>query len=234
MKKLLLLTLTVGVLYSAKAQTGSDQLGGWYRTTMLYGLSDKVSYEGFYYHRQFKLVGDFQQNVIRNGLRYKIDKQHFISGGFDFLNTEAYSDAGFHHEYRPWVHFGQKSSLGRWTIANRYRFEGRFLKASTTACDFQVRFRYRLTVKAPLNGPKIEPGVVYFLFFDEVFLNFVESPYNQNWMHTGLGYKVSPKLAVELGYFNQHINSEGFHRAHLTLGWSFLKKMKVIHPVPDF
>lgn len=228
MRKLLLITALLGALMSTKAQTGSQEFGAWYKTTLLYGLNDKVSYEGLYCHRLFKVGGDFQQNIIRGGLRYKIDKQHYVSAGFDFLNTEAFSDVGYHYEYRPWIHFGQKTNLGRVTIDNRYRFEGRFLHPSDTECEFQVRFRYRLVLKAPLNGPKIEPGVVYISIFDEVMLSFVEAPYNQNWLHTGLGYKVNSNLSVELGYFNQYINSEGFHRMHLTLGWTFPKKLPIV------
>ncbi|MFT7377117.1 MAG: hypothetical protein ACI88Z_000943, partial [Sphingobacteriales bacterium] len=93
---------------------------------------------------------------------------------------------------------------------HRYRFEQRFVEE-----NFKMRFRYFLTLNAPLTKNENNEVSFYLSAYNEIFLSTEPSVFDRNRLYGGLGYHVNKYLRVELGYMNQFFEFSGRDQINL-------------------
>lgn len=154
--------------------------------------------------RDYQMIGDHQQSLLRLGLQYRLSDAVNLTAGYGYIYTEAegspnlpFSENRIYQE----ASFRQRYNIVR--IRHRLRTEERFLRGS-----FRGRLRYCLFLDIPLNDRQMNKGAIYAALYDEVFLNaFPEdnAVFDRNRLYGGLGYKVSEGLGIQLGYMRQHV-----------------------------
>jgi Protein of unknown function (DUF2490) len=157
-----------------------------------------------------------QQYFYRLGLNYHATRRLTLTPGYVYLLSlpyGAYPDAGRTHERRFYLRADLQDDIGRLQLTHRYIQDFRWLlnPGSAAYTPRQYRSRYRLQLQFPLTKPAIEPGTLYALASDEVFLTYgpgVAQVFNQNRLYGGLGYQFTEALSVEASYLNQIVQHD--------------------------
>ncbi len=127
---------------------------------------------------------------------------------------------------------------------HRYRLEQRWIENWSNANNtllskngfvFRQRVRYRFMINLPLSRKRMVDNTLFFSISDEIFLGFGKgigkNVMDQNRFYTGLGWRFTKNIQLQLGYLNQYIiKSDGLHmernhtlQASLTLQADFSK-----------
>ncbi|WP_035457030.1 DUF2490 domain-containing protein [Algoriphagus terrigena] len=219
MKKLLILVLLSTFSLSSFAQDDSD-LGSWYMYFGNFRFSDSPwAIHGEVQYRNHNMVGDLEQLLLRSGLQYNIKSgQASFLVGYASVTTGAHGDidAGV-HENRIYQEAILRQKVGKVGLMHRYRFEQRWVGDT----DLRTRFRYALFVNVPLNKKELsEKGAFYAQVYDEIFINgktpdgpAANQYFDRNRFYLGLGYRVSPGMALQFGVMEQTGNT--FSKTHL-------------------
>ena len=104
--------------------------------------------------------------------------------------------------------------LNKLDLSHRFMLEqrwvGRFTDAQAakeTDYVYSNRLRYMLRMQHPLVQNKEKGTQLYAAVYDEIFVGFgknvTENVFDQNRIGALIGYRFSPKLRIEGGYFNQ-------------------------------
>ena len=148
-------------------------------------------------YRNYNIIGDLEQLLIRTGLGYNIGSRSNVLLGYGYINSENFTGNGDDQltveEHRIFQQFITKQNIGTVGLQHRYRFEQRFVES-----DFRTRFRYFLGMNIPFKNPEY-----YFSTYNEIFLNGESNVFDRNRIYGGLGYKVSKGVKLELGYMSQ-------------------------------
>ncbi|MGI4887082.1 MAG: DUF2490 domain-containing protein [Janthinobacterium lividum] len=178
-------------------------------------FSDAKIYQRWGLHTEFQYrrtngLRDPQQYFYRTGVNYAASEKVLLTAGYTYLLSLPYGDypdPGRTGERRLYEKVEIDQAAGRLALAHRYIQDQRWLRPEGQAqFDFQHRSRYRLQAKFALTRPKIEPGALYALASDEIFVSYGPNApgfFNQNRLYGGLGYRVAKALAVEVSYLNQ-------------------------------
>ena len=226
----IILTFLVGFTSVYSQNNGEDELGIWY----LYFGTFKVAEDWSIYSeaqlRYFETGGNFNQIFLFAGANYHINEKITANVTYGYIDSdptfaeEPIGDMLFNGnqflEHRLHEQIALKDKIWKFSLEHRYRLEQRFFKnkdLSRTAPDIreiQNRFRYRLMITLPLSD-------TFFLnFFDEIFLSFQDSVYNQNLLYTALGIRLSDNSNLQLGYLKNHFPTADYERLHVTLVFS--------------
>jgi hypothetical protein len=178
--------------------------------------------------RRANLGSDWQQLLLRPAINFHLNDQVLLTQGYSYYFNYAYGEHPItyqnweHHLYQQIQLSGQ--AIGRARLQHRFRMEERFIAKMRPAEDdptqgelerytYQSRFRYRVWLTVPLGHEKVEPGVLSFNFYDEVFLNFGDSQrldhINQNRISALLGCQVNEPFTLLAGYLYQTIQRPG-------------------------
>lgn len=201
----LILLFTLTICISSQAQS----LNGW----LIYFGNTQIKESKFSIHhelqlRDYKIIGDHNQTLIRLGGQYQFKPYFQATVGYGFIHTESegtpnnpfaehriYQEGLFSH--------GILSSK----LRHRIRLEERFIENQ----DFRGRFRYCLFADIPLNAKKFDKNGIYLAVYDEVFLNLSDNEsikaFDRNRAYAGLGYKPQQNLGLQLGYMRQHVGA---------------------------
>jgi hypothetical protein len=164
--------------------------------------------------------GGFAEVQVRNNAVLKNYFYHELKGGASFdidpnftaslaggrYVTSDYRDLGagpLSVEKRLWEQIILTQYSHRLKLEHRYRIEQRWFTFRDDRTEFRQRFRYRLNGFLPLNHKKIEPGTVFLVAYDEIFLNPKGPVFERNRVYGGLGYQVDKHFIVQVGYVNQ-------------------------------
>lgn len=153
--------------------------------------------------RKFSLLDGTRQGIIRGGIGYQISPNVTLWGGYAYYHTRVVN-VGSTYGNRLWQQVNW--TMGRWgwgTLKSRTRMEQRF-REGRDGMGWWVRQQFRI------DAPFGESGKFSFILGNESFIYLKETTWNdqgyiQNRLFTGLGYKASPKVTMELGYMNQHV-----------------------------
>ncbi len=202
----------------AKAQPGSPapaRIWDTNRNAWLCYFSDAQVYRRWGLHTEFQYrrtngLRDPQQYFYRTGVNYAASEKVMLTAGCTYLLSLPYGDypdPGRTGERRIYEKVEIDQATGRLALAHRYIQDQRWLRPEGQArFDFQHRSRYRLQLKFALTRPKIEPGALYALASDEIFVSYghnAPSFFNQNRLYGGLGYQLTPALDLEASYLSQ-------------------------------
>lgn len=221
MKKYLLIILFLGITQiQVQAQApGEDELGTW---LMLFGnakLSDEYSLHAETQLRLYEPLENFNQLLLRVGVGRKLSPQASVMAGYGYIPTTSFNKEELKTssvEHRIWEQFALTNRLGRLFFEHRYRIEQRWI-SSASAENYLNRLRYRLLVNIPLNKPEISEGTLFASFYDEVFLNVTETPFDQNRLYAALGYRFNSLLSVQAGYLRHRLTAGSFNRLQLAM-----------------
>lgn len=211
MKKLFIITVLLITTQIIAQKNPEKSFGAWYMYSGSHKISDKFSAKTLAHFRFFDLGDDFQQLLIRVAGNYKISQKVNVSLGYAFLNTDSTFglDGGEVNENRIYedINVKYKTNLLGW--AHRFRFEHRFLDSG-----LRNLFRYQIGFSHPIN----EKWSAY--LYDEIHFNFSGKNFAQNWAGTGVKYKLSNTLKLQLGYMKIYNPKANFDRIQVGISLS--------------
>ena len=156
------------------------------------------------------LVGQVAQVYNRHAISYLFSKRFIVSLG-GVLRVNFNTDEIFPNErrtvpeWRIWHEYQFSLPLSRIMIYHRIRLEHRWTQGFANNSDyiFRNRWRYMLSMKIPINKPKLGPHAFYIAPESEIILQsgsaVVDSPLEDLRLHTSFGYIVNPRLTVATG-----------------------------------
>ena len=158
---------------------------------------------------QARTNGVFRQyfySELKAGGTFDIDPNFTVGVAGGRYTTADYQDLGaglLNSEKRLWEQIVLTQYSHRLKLEHRYRIEKRWFTFRDDRTEFRQRFRYRLNGFLPLNHKKIEPGTVFLVAYDEIFLNPKGPVFERNRVYGGVGYQFNKHLFLQVGYVNQ-------------------------------
>lgn len=202
MKNQLLIILFLINIFSVKSQ--ESNIGNW---LIYFGNKDLNSSFNWHHeiqHRNYNILGELEQLLVRTGLGYNVNENNNILLGYGFIDSRNKAIESNEilkvNEHRIYQQFISKQVIGKIKIQHRYRFEQRFIED-----DFKLRYRYFLS----LNIPLLKTNKKYYISaYNEIFIDASqENSFDRNRIYGGLGYKINSNIKLELGYMNQIFNN---------------------------
>lgn len=210
MKKFLLSLCIWLVAIASQAQDNPD-LGSWY---MYFGnfrwKESPWAIHGEVQYRNHNILGDLEQLLLRTGLQYNLqDGSASFTLGYGNITSQPAGDSDLSiGESRIYQEAILRQKVYRVGLMHRFRYEQRWVDSS----PFRTRFRYAIFVNVPLNSKELnEKGSWYIQVYDEIFINgetldgLVEY-FDRNRIYLGLGRRINPKLALQVGFMEQKTN----------------------------
>ncbi len=232
MKKISLLILFILLTFSPSkinAQVDENKVGAWYMYLWNTNIKEsQFGLQGDVQYRNWNAIGDLQQLLLRGAVTYKpknvnikfaLGYGHITSGTYgDSDNTKA--ESRIYQE----IVIPQKIST-RVNLKHRFRYEQRFIENQ----DFRTRYRYNLFLTIPLNKKELTKGATYLSFYNEIFLNGERNIGNGNMVeifavnrtYGAIGYSITDKLRMQLGYMEQTTNSLSKGQVQLSIHHKF-------------
>jgi hypothetical protein len=203
LKKVLLIFLFLPLFSSAQ----QSDLGNWLIYFGNKQFNEKWNLHHEIQYRNYNLIGDMEQLLIRTGIGYNIGSKSNLLVGYGYINSENYTGISNAQatvqEHRIYQQFITKQNIGTVALQHRYRFEQRFIEG-----DFRTRFRYFLGINIPFKESNY-----YTSFYNEIFLNGDGNVFDRNRIYSGIGYRFNSKVRFEFGYMSQVF--QGFSRDQL-------------------
>ena len=229
MKKILILLSLFLFNLPVKAQNNTDQLGAWYM--YFYNTKFKNSQfgiQGDVQYRNWNTIGDLEQLLLRSGVTYKptntditltLGIAHITTGTIGESN-QTVSETRFYQEALLPIKVSKRLYFN-----NRFRYEQRFVENQ----DFRTRFRYNLFLNIPLNKTTLSKNAVYIALYNEIFINGEKNigegrtvnVFDRNRFYAGLGYGITDKLRLQLGFMNQSTETAGKDQVQVSLHHTF-------------
>ncbi|MAY83065.1 MAG: hypothetical protein CMP59_02945 [Flavobacteriales bacterium] len=209
------LTATIIFLLSThsngQAELEEEQLGAWYMYFFNTQFNNsQFGIQGDYQFRFWDFGSDLEQVLLRTGFTYRPkDADILFTLGYANITTGAFGESdNTVNESRIYQEAMFPSKIGNRVLLNhRLRYEQRWVEGQ----DIRTRYRYNLFVNVPFNGLKLEKGVMYAAFYNEIFINgqtdigdgrSVEI-FDRNRTYLGLGYGLRKNMRVQLGWMRQ-------------------------------
>ena len=195
-----------------------NNLGSWLMYFGTHHLNDKLSIHYETQLRTYKTYSNFFQLLPRVGLNYKIDDNSMVTAGYALIPTQKGFDEGWGNdmeiENRIWQQFILRSKVGNVSIRHRYRLEQRWIEKNDTT-TYKNRARYMLSLKIPLSKNKDFP--LFLSFYDEIFLNLSETPFDQNRLFGAIGFQLNKNMNIQAGYLRHRAGELDLDRLQLAL-----------------
>ena len=195
-----------------------NNLGSWLMYFGTHHLNDKLSIHYETQLRTYKTYSNFFQLLPRVGLNYKIDDNSMVTAGYALIPTQKGFDEGWGNdmeiENRIWQQFILRNKVGNVSIRHRYRLEQRWIEKNDTT-TYKNRARYMLSLKIPLSKNKDFP--LFLSFYDEIFLNLSETPFDQNRLFGAIGFQLNKNMNIQAGYLRHRAGELDLDRLQLAL-----------------
>ena len=210
---IILAGLMATAFHSPLIAASLDQQSGWAAWSNSIKLSDRWS-----------LISDVQlrsndgwerpRNFIgRAGASYALTPTLSLAAGYAYIDTYT-PDSPTLTENRTWQQLLLVQKIGGNPLTHRLRLEQRFIERATGGDVYSDRLRYFARLQVPLqaSGSKPFSHGYYAAFQNEVLLHLSGRSdlngqlFDQNRAYAGIGFRISPRADVEVGYLNQHLN----------------------------
>lgn len=229
MKHYPILLLLFLFVIRVQAQNNSDQLGAWYMyfyTTKF--KNSQFGIQGDVQYRNWNTIGDLEQLLLRSGLTYKptntdvtltLGIAHVTSGAIGDSNQTA-TETRIYQEALVPLKVGKRLYFN-----NRFRYEQRFIANQ----DLRTRLRYNLLLNIPINKTTLSKNTFYIALYNEIFINGEKNignnrtvnVFDRNRFYAGLGYGITDKLRLQLGFMNQSTETAGKDQIQCSLHHTF-------------
>ncbi len=118
------------------------------------------------------------------------------SVGLGYLNrmgTPLESSSAFENRFV--LQYGYQHPWRIHQVSHRFRVEERIRESGNVH-----RFRYRLSLRAPIQGDRLDPGETYWLTQNEGLASFSDAPFSgENRLSVHLGYLFPNRQRIEVG-----------------------------------
>jgi hypothetical protein len=203
--KIIILISTLLLTNFAYAQ--KSDVGNWFIYFGNQKINNKWNLWNEVQYRNYNFAGDLQQLLLRTGIGYNLtENNNNVLLGYAFIHSQRYlpnsDDKTGTNEHRIYQQFITRQNFGRVFMQHRYRIEQRFLPD-----DFQMRFRYFLSLNIPVNGKTMSEKTMYASAYNEIFLNAQNAIFDRNRLYGGLGYVISKNFRVEAGFMAQTLEN---------------------------
>ncbi|HWK51535.1 MAG TPA: DUF2490 domain-containing protein [Steroidobacter sp.] len=197
---------------SAFSETIQQQMGwaGWFNT---HRLSEHWGYVSDVQLRSSDDWEEAQNALVRPGVTYYLDNRNNFSLGYAWIAT--LNNPGDNLiEHRIWQQYIHTHSWSAAAITHRVRLEQRFVEPQGGGDRrFSQRLRYFVRSVVPMSAGKSAFTQGPFVALqNELFFNIQHDEkinghvFDQNRLLLAVGYRLSQRYDVELGYMNQFIN----------------------------
>jgi len=199
---LIIALLLIGPL-SSRGQNEIVDHQLWFDVIPHFEINNRLEYYGDMSYRTSTTGDKFRRFVLRPSLRYHWTYELDLIGGLGLFLTWDQNDYNT-AELRPYQGVRLNwPKIWRLNFKHRGLIEERLIwNTSNGDFDPNLRWRYRLKTKLPLNKPSIHYKTVYIPISYELFANtgpnVVEQFQNQSRAMVGLGYVFSDKWIGEL------------------------------------
>ena len=216
MKNQLLIILFLINIFSVKSQ--ENNIGNWLIYFGNKDLNSSLNWHHEIQHRNYNILGELEQLLVRTGLGYNVNENNNILLGYGFIDSRNKAIESNEilkvNEHRIYQQFISKQAIGKIKIQHRYRFEQRFIED-----DFKLRYRYFLS----LNIPLLKTNKKYYISaYNEIFINSSqENTFDRNRIYGGLGYQLNSNIKLELGYMNQIFNNSSRDQFNIICFFNF-------------
>lgn len=152
-------------------------------------------------YRSFSRADGVNQGVMRVGLGYQLNSKVTLWGGYAYYHTDV-KNVGTANENRTWQQVNWTIGSGDWgTFKSRTRLEQRF-REHRQGSGLWIRQQFRSDIPVPARDRlSIILGIE--AFFHLRSNDWADEGFIQNRVFIGMGYKVSSRIRVEVGYLNQ-------------------------------
>ena len=209
MKKIIILCLLFCIANLSAQETGQHHTGFWYQYFGNNRVTEKMSVLTEAQLRYFEQSKNFQELVLRTGVKYSFANNASITLGYAYLSTddtfEEFPDEDKIREHRIFEQLILKQKIWEVYLEHRYRLEQRFIDFEDQK-DTQHRARYRVQLTLPLTN------TFFVNLSEEVMLNLQDDIFNQNRLYAGLGVRVTDNLNVEAGFLKTHFYGANYDR----------------------
>ena len=232
MKKKLFFVLFVLFLFfpfKSKAQHDPDELGAWYMYVFTKSFVDSSwGFQGDIQHRNFNILGDLQQILLRGGVYYKPKNSPLkLVLGYAYISTGTQGDSDVTFaENRLYHEASYAVKLGKKLYTNhRFRYELRYVADH----DTRTRYRYNLSINIPLKGGFVSAKTSYIAIYNELFINGQRNIgkgrtvelFDRNRLYGAFGYMIKEGLKVQFGLMRQTDNINGKNQLQFSIHNSF-------------
>jgi hypothetical protein len=219
------LLLIIGLAPKGRAQINEDKLGAWYmyfyNTTIKNG---PWGVQGDIQYRNFNLMGDLEQLLLRSGITYKPQNANIkFTLGYGHITTGTYgNDESTTLESRIYQEALYPVKFGERIFTNhRFRYEQRFVEGQ----DFRTRYRYNLFLNIPINQKTMDKNTLYLALYNELFMNGERNIgnnkkvelFDRNRLYAALGFYIQKQLKVQLGVMTQTTNAVEKNQLQLSI-----------------
>lgn len=156
-------------------------------------------------------TGRMGTEIYRFGGVYYINTNTRLALGYANIRHHTSKGERFIPEHRPWQQIQWFRKGNRYSTMQWLRLEQRFLQVldhgnPTDDYRFNLRLRYNFNHFYPINRKEISPGAIFTVFNNELHLNApnenVSRFFDQNRFFLGMGYQMSPRVNMQVGYMN--------------------------------
>ena len=216
MKNQLLIILFLINIFSVKSQ--ENNIGNWLIYFGNKDLNSSLNWHHEIQHRNYNILGELEQLLVRTGLGYNVNENNNILLGYGFIDSRNIAIESNEilkvNEHRIYQQFISKQAIGKLKIQHRYRFEQRFIED-----DCKLRYRYFLSLKIPLQKTNKK---YYISAYNELFINATgENTFDRNRIYGGLGYALNSNIKLESGYMNQTFNTSSRDQINVICFFNF-------------
>lgn len=213
----------------AQGGPDEDQLGAWYMYFFNKQFKNsQFGIQGDYQFRFWDFGSDLEQILLRTGATYRPKNADIMfTLGYANITSGAFGEndeTTVEHRIYQEALFPQKIG-SRFLITHRIRYEQRWVEDQ----DFRTRYRYNLFLNVPFNDTKLDKGVYYAAFYNELFINGETDIgegrsvqlFDRNRTYLGVGYGVRKNMRVQLGWMRQTTVNWGKNQAQFSLHHNF-------------
>lgn len=226
MRSIIIIAILSFFSYNSNAQAvEEDQLGAWYMYFYNENFGDsQFGVQGDLQFRFWDFGSDLEQILVRSGFTYRPKNADVkITLGYGNITSGVPGDSSDKSsESRIYQEFLLPHKVApRIALTHRFRYEQRFVEGQ----DFRTRYRYNLFLTVPLNSLEMKQKTVYLSLYNELFINgqrdigdgATVQLFDRNRTYIGVGYGLTDKLRLQLGWMKQTTNSWSKDQAQLSL-----------------
>jgi hypothetical protein len=215
LQKILFSVFFITTIFSLPAQ--NSKTGNWLIYLGNQAISPKWNWWNEVQYRNYNLVGDLQQLVLRTGIGYNFtENNNNLLLGYGFVRSANYklstNEKVNSNEHRLYQQFITKQNFGRVFLQHRYRLEERFFTN-----DFKLRGRYFLSLNLPINHLGMVKHTIYLSVYNEIFINSKTALFDRNRLYGALGYVINKNLKLELGFMAQTLERTNRNQFQIVL-----------------
>lgn len=240
MKKIALVLASTCLLLLATTSYSQTQFSGWLATFNTYKTGKKTSIHNDIQLRSSDDIKHMQTFLFRAGLNVQVRKNMIATAGYAYISNRRVitnvsgSVSGYAPEHRIWEQFIISHKIKTVATSHRFRLEQRFISKSKVVNNelendghvYANRFRYFIRNVLPLKKQESFKKGMFIGLQNEVFVNIGNTAnvngqfFDQNRLFVSTGYRINPKMDVEMGYLNQYVEGRisNTHNHVLQLG----------------